>query len=67
MGDRRQVDRRSPEKGVIKIKFSDAILYLTIAMILILSLLINVVLIYKNNQYKKEIENYKTVYEEKRN
>lgn len=59
MADRRMGDRREQEKGVIRIEFKDAIIYLIITIVLIISISSNIVLVLRNKQYKKEIERYK--------
>ena len=57
MGDRRMGDRRAPEKGVIKIPLKNAILYIIIAAILIVSVSANIVLGKLYLEYKKYYEN----------
>ena len=58
MADRRMGDRRTPDKGTINIKFKDAVIYLAVSVIIIISVSANIVLIRKNRQYKKIIELY---------
>lgn len=58
MGDRRVADRRAKEEGVIKIQFKSAIIYLTIAVILIVSVSANIVFFIRNRSYRDEIEYY---------
>ena len=58
MADRRIGDRRTPDKGTINIKFKDAVIYLAVSVIIIISVSANIVLIRKNRQYKKIIELY---------
>lgn len=58
MADRRMGDRRTPDKGTINIKFKDAVIYLVISIIIIVSVSANIVLIKKNREYKKTIELY---------
>ena len=61
MGDRRVEDRREKEKGVIKIKLEDAVKYIVIGIILTISIITNIVLAVKLNQYKKSAELYLNV------
>ncbi len=56
MSDRRIGDRRQPEEGVIKIKFQDAVWYIILVFILVISITANIVLAINNNRYKKEID-----------
>ena len=56
MGDRRVGDRRDKENGVIRVKFTDAVKYLIVAVILIISISANIVLIVRINQYKQALE-----------
>lgn len=58
MGDRRIGDRREKEKGVIRIKFKDAVKYVIIGIVLLISIATNIVLAIKLNQYKKIAELY---------
>ena len=60
MGDRRQGDRRESEKGVLKIKFKNAVIYALIAIVLILSLSINVFLSILNRKYRTIIDQYES-------
>ena len=55
MSDRRVGDRRQPEPGVIKIKFQDAVWYIILIAIIIISVAANIVFAIKNNQYKQQI------------
>lgn len=56
MGDRRMGDRREREKGVIKIKFKDAIIYIIIAALFIISVSVNIIFINLYSKYKKDYE-----------
>lgn len=58
MPDRRVGDRRQPEEGVIKIKFQDAIWYIILVTVIIISVAANIVLAINNNKYKKQINDY---------
>lgn len=58
MADRRMGDRRTPDKGTINIKFKDAVIFIVISIIIIVSVSANIVLIRKNREYKKTIELY---------
>ena len=58
MSDRRVGDRRQPEEGVIKIKFQDAIWYIILVTVIIISVAANIVLAINNNKYKKQINDY---------
>lgn len=53
MGDRRSGDRRSPEKGVVKIAFKDAFIYISFT-IIVLILLVCVIVCARNVNYWKE-------------
>lgn len=56
MADRRQGDRREPEKGVIKIPFKDAVIYVVLAAIIIISIVFNIVLAIKLHHYRELYE-----------
>ena len=56
MADRRQGDRREPEKGVIKIQFKDAVIYVVLAAIIIISIIFNIVLGIKLHHYRELYE-----------
>ena len=56
MEDRIQVDRREPEKGVIKIPFKDAVIYVVLAAIIIISIVFNIVLAIKLHHYRELYE-----------
>lgn len=58
MGDRRIGDRRAKENGVIKIKFEDAVKYIIIGVILIISIATNIVLAVKVHKYKEMTDLY---------
>ena len=58
MGDRRVGDRRDRENGVIRIKFKDAVKYIIVGIILIISIAANIVLATKLKQYKSMTELY---------
>lgn len=58
MADRRVGDRRTPDKGTIVIQFKDAVIYIVIAIIMIISLSANIILIRRNIQYKNVLEDY---------
>ena len=47
MADRRQGDRRDKENGIIRIKLKDAVIYIILIAIIVVSLIANIV------QYKK--------------
>lgn len=64
MPDRRVEDRRQPEEGVIKIKFQDAVWYIILVTIIIISVIANIVLAINNSKYKKEVEYYSTNFNE---
>lgn len=53
MGDRRMGDRREKEQGVIRIKFKDAVTYVVLGVILLISLIVNIVLGIKLHEYRK--------------
>ena len=59
MADRRIGERRSPEKGVIKIQFKDAITYLIFAVIIIISVSANIILAIKLKTANQYISYYK--------
>ena len=61
MGDRRMGDRRAPDKGVIKISFKSAVIYLLCAVVLIVSISANIVLARYYIAYKK---GYEELYQE---
>ena len=56
MGDRRMGDRRAPEEGVIKLQKKDVIIFGVIALVLIISLTMNIVLTILYNKYKNQYE-----------
>lgn len=58
MGDRRMGDRREKEQGVIRIKFKDAVTYVVLGVILLISLIVNIVLGIKLHEYRKISELY---------
>lgn len=58
MGDRRQGERREPEKGVFRIKKRDFIIGLIIACVIIISLGCNIYLAIRNQGYKNRIDEY---------
>ena len=58
MSDRRMGDRRTPDKGMLVIPFKDAVIYIVIATIMIISVTANVILLNRNKQYKDLIESY---------
>lgn len=58
MGDRRVGDRREKENGVIRIKFEDAVKYVIVGIILIISIAANIVLAIKVHYYKNMAELY---------
>ena len=62
MGDRRIGDRREKETGVIKVQFKDAVIYLIISVILIISVSANIVLAIRNIHYKQELALYDESY-----
>ena len=56
MGDRRIGDRRAPDKGVIKVSFKSAVIYLICAIVIIVSVSVNIVLARYYMRYKKAYE-----------
>ncbi len=56
MGERRIGDRRAPEKGVIKVPFKDAVIYLVFSIIIIISVSANIVLASLYNKYRTAYE-----------
>lgn len=62
MGDRRIADRREREKGIIRLRLRDAIIYVVVAIILIIQLFLNIILFIKNQKYKEEINYYENEY-----
>ena len=62
MGDRRVSDRRSPEKGVIKVPFKEAVIYLIFATLIIISVSANIVLARYYLEYKAGYEELNEMY-----
>ena len=62
MGDRRIGDRREAEEGIIKVQFKDAVVYLIISVVIIISVSANIVLAIRNMHYKEELALYEENY-----
>lgn len=61
MGDRRQGDRREPEKGVVRVKFSDAVIYVLIVIILVAAFTIIALLSLQNRTLKEQLAEYESI------
>ena len=55
MSDRRIGDRRAQEPGVIRIKFKEAVWYIILIVVLVISITLNIVFAIKS-KYKKDTE-----------
>ena len=64
MGDRRNGDRRAPEKGVIRIPFHDAIIYISFTIIVLVLLVSVIFLAKKNAEYKEAYTTLNSNYED---
>ena len=62
MGERRQGDRRAPEKGVIKIQLKTAVIVIIVAIIIITSISLNIILYLRYREltdlYKIDLYDY---------
>ena len=61
MGDRRQGDRREPEKGVVRVKFSDAVIYVLIVINLVAAFTIIALLSLQNRTLKEQLAEYESI------